>query len=71
VRDVYSFLDYMGTQDNGVLPFQEFIKRVKMPAGGAMGDAKPSDEEVTDERPAVSPRDTPSALDQRDAPSGR
>jgi len=46
VRDVYSFLDYMGTQDNGVLPFQEFIKRVKMPAGGAMGDAKPSDEEV-------------------------
>jgi hypothetical protein len=45
-NEAFSFLDYMGTQDNGSIPFTEFIKRIKMPQGGAMGDKKPSEEEV-------------------------
>jgi len=45
-NEAFSFLDYMGTQDNGSIPFAEFIKRIKMPQGGAMGDKKPSEEEV-------------------------
>jgi len=44
--DQFSFIDYMGTQDNGSIPFPDFIKRIHMPVGGSMGDVKPTDEEV-------------------------
>lgn len=41
-NESYSFIDYMGTQDNGSLPFVDFLKYVKLPTG----KERPSDEEI-------------------------
>jgi len=41
-NDHYSFIDYMGTQDNGSIPFPEYLKQLSLPTGK---DA-PSQEEM-------------------------